>query len=625
MDIKFNYENVIKRRPRRQPKKTDLGRVTKSQLQPPNRITGTNLFSGYGSYNTPQDITRGYAKFATTGYDDLMKGIGTDKGILNRSQIPSGGKVGTIFGAGSKVLPALSIAGAVPDVVFGNNPTSKAFSTAAAVAAMNPRTMFLSPLLFGAAGLNNKIADPQWQIDKSNRDFAKYEAQFGTPDNPNLGNLAPSLRPLTEGELAMLQIKDNAQQTQREMAAAPQETTSSPSPEQYQVARDNVTSDSVTAQNQLTDLTSHLQPQPVKYNSAEYGKNVYNPSPGLSAMTENRIDQMKNAVQNAPNLFSNLFGQGDVDTGSKALGQYIQMVGKQQEEKQALANKMLEGYQNAVKQDRYQDIMDSVGNAFQNYNYNRSLVFLPSGFNPNGGQTFTPYHLTNAPQEKESPRNVDRYMEELKLRQALAPDKSKYNEALERALQSQAFGEATGYNPFIFMGDKDLSKEIIQQVLGPQIKDASGARAALAKLEPELYKELAKAGVEAYANSVIERMKGYFGIAEKNIEQSAMTDRANADNQNKYFMEYMKNMTEFFKTEMNNKAALERLKLTGMNAEQLAQLKADLESSDPVKQVNATSQLMNAYTRFATPQEAEAYQSKLFPQGLPQFNQRRSP
>lgn len=598
-----------------------------NKIKPTNTITNSNLFSGYGSVNQPSDITRGYNKFGV-GFDNVSKGIGTNQVVFNRSQIPSnvvksGSTLGKVLGSTGKILgPVAGIGAGFADVIFGNNPISKALSTAGAVAATNPATSFLSPILFGGAGLNNYINRPEWQINKSNRDFAKYEAQFGTPDNPNLGNLAPALKPLTEDEMAMLQFKANSQQAQREQVPTPQ--TVAPTPEQYQEAANQVVADSVAAQNQLTDMANSLQPQPVKYNSAAYGDNIYNPSPVLSAMTENRIDQMNNAIQNAPNLFNNLYGQGNVDIGSNALAQYAQMLGQQQQAKQAMAEQMLAGYQEAAKQDRYQDIINGVGNALQNYNYNRSLVFLPSGFNPNGGQTFTPYHLTNVPQQAATPSNVDRYMQELKLRQALAPDNSAQNQALERALQSQAFGEATGYNPWIFMGNENLAKEMMNQVIGQQVKDASETRAAFAKLEPELYKTLAEKGGEAYANSIIERIKGEFGLAGKNIEQSAMTDRANAEQQNKFFTEYMGKMVDLFKTEMNNKAALDKLKLSGMNDQQLAQLKADLESSDPIKQVNAAAQLMNAYTRFVTPQEAEAYQSKLFPQGVPQFT-RRSP
>ena len=629
MAIDFNYQDILQRRPIRQPRLFDIENYSRTfgprgkssfvlKGTSPSQYTGPNFRLG-----TDTPLKPGYSKVQFYPSTNVLNRNlpSVPYNFMNNART-TGSTLGRVLGSTGRLLgPIAGYGTAFADVLFGNNPTSKTLSAAGAVAMTNPGTGFLAPILFGGAGLNNYLNRPEWQINKSNRDFAKYEAQFGTPDNPNIGNLAPALKPLTEDELATLQFKSNIQDTPQQVST-PQAV--APTPEQYQEAANQVVADSVSAQNQLTDMANSLQPQPVKYNSAVYGENIYNPSPGLSAMTENRIDQMNNAIQNTPNLFNNLYGQGNVDVGSNALAQYAQMLGQQQQAKQAMAEQMLAGYQEAAKQDRYQDIINGVGNALQNYNYNRSLVFIPSGFNPNGGQTFTPYHLTNAPQQAEAPSNVDRYMQELKLRQALAPDNSVQNQAMEKALQAQAFGEATGYNPWIFMGNENLSKEMMNQVIGQQVKNASDTRAALAKLGPETYGELVKIGGKAYADSIVERLKGEYGIAKENISQAAETARSNASEQNKFFMDYMNNMVEVAKTEMNNKAALERLKLSGYNAEQLAQLKADLEASDPIKQVNAAAQVMNAYTRFVTPQEAEAYQSKLFPQGLPQFT-RRSP
>ena len=120
-------------------------------------------------------------------------------------------------------------------------------------------------------------------------------------------------------------------------------------------------------------------------------------------------------------------------------------------------------------------------------------------------------------------------------------------------------------------------------------------------------------------------MEKEYDIAGKNIEQYANTQRANASEQNKFFRDDMNNYVSLAKQGMSDENAIARLRLSGMNNEQLAILKADLESSDPVKQMNAAAQVMNAFTRFATPQEAQAYQNQIFPGGLPQFTDRRSP
>ena len=416
----------------------------------------------------------------------------------------------------------------------------------------------------------------------------------------------------------MLQFKANkANQPQADTTLLSQ----APIPEQYQEATNQVVNNTMNEQNKLNEIANNLQPQPVQYRANIFGKNVYNATPDLSAATENRIDQMNQAIQGVPNLYQNMFGQGGTEVGSNALASYMQLLGQQQQAKQAMAEQMLAGYQEAAKQDRYQDLINGISDAFQNYNYNRSLVFLPSGFNPNGGQTFTPVHLANAPKERvEQPTNVDRYLAELKLRQQLTPDKTALNEAMTRALQSQALGDATGSNPWLYMGDSELAKQMFDKVLGPQIEEGAKARAELAKLSPETYAKMVEELNKAKADSMVKRMEGEYGLAEKNIEKFADTDISNAEQQNKFFIEFMGNYVDLAKQGMSDENALARLRLTGMNDQQLATLKANLESSDPIKQVNAAAQYITAITHAVTPQEAANYQNLFFPGGVPQFS-----
>lgn len=519
--------------------------------------------------------------------------------------------VGPVLGLGEvffgKTIPSKVLGGLGAGLSLVPNPIAKGLGTAALI----------------GAGAVDTYSDPQSQIDKSNKDFARYESMFGTPDNPNLSNLAPALRPLSDNEVDMLQFKANrASQPQVDTPQVVQ----APTEEQYQAATNEVVNKTMNEQNQLNQIANSLQPQPVQYKANIFGQNVYNATPDLSAATENTIDQMNQAIQGVPNLYQNMFGQGGTEVGSNALASYMQLLGQQQQAKQAMAEQMLAGYQEAAKQDKYQDLLNGISDAFQNYNYNRSLVFLPSGFNPNGGQTFTPVHLANAPKERQQQEtNVDRYLAELKLKQQLTPDKAAMNEAMTRALQAQAFADATGSNPWLYMGDSELSKQMMDKVLGPQILEGAKTRAELAKLTPETYAKMVEELNKAKANSITERMKGEYDIAQENVRQFADTQRANASEQNKFFMNYMDNYVNLAKQGMSDENALAKLRLSGMNAEQLATLKADLESSDPIKQVNAAAQLMNAYTRFITPQEAQSYQNQLFPGGLPQFTDRRSP
>ena len=197
---------------------------------PNNKGVGTNFTLGQGSPSqyTGPNFRLGGGTPLRPGYSKVQFYPSTN--VLNRS-LPStpfdfmknakssGSALGKVLGSTGKILgPVAGIGAGFADVLFGNNPTSKALSTAGAVAATNPATAFLSPILFGGAGLNNYLNRPEWQINKSNRDFAKYEAQFGTPDNPNLSNLAPALKPLTENELAMLQFKSNVQNAPQQVA-----------------------------------------------------------------------------------------------------------------------------------------------------------------------------------------------------------------------------------------------------------------------------------------------------------------------------------------------------------------------------------------------------------------------
>lgn len=577
--------------------------------------TPGNTFGGYGSTYSPNPST--YNK-AITGYGTTNKAIPkitpttTPRNTSLLSKLRGTGKlVGPLAGLGEvflgKTLQSKILGAIGGGLSLVPHPAAKVLGTGALI----------------GSGIVDTYSNPQSQIDKSNKDFAKYESMFGTPDNPNLSNLAPALRPLSDNEVAMLQFKAN--EANQPQVVTPQ-LAPAPTQEEYQAATNEIVNKTMNEQNQLNQIANSLQPQPVQYKANIFGQNIYNATPDLSAATENTIDQMNQAIQGVPNLYQNMLGQGGTEVGSNALASYMQLLGQQQQAKQAMAEQMLAGYQQAAKQDRYQDLINGISDAFQNYNYNRSLVFLPSGFNPNGGQTFTPVHLANAPKERrEQPTNVDRYLAELKLRQQLTPDKSSMNEAMTQVLQAQALGEATGTNPLVYMGNADLAKQMMDKVLGPQISEGAKTRADLSKLAPETYANMVETLGKAKADSMLKRMEGEYGLAQENIKQFADTQRANASEQNKFFMNYMDNYVNLAKQGMSDENALAKLRLSGMNAEQLATLKADLESSDPIKQVNAAAQLMNAYTRFITPQEAQSYQNQLFPGGLPQFTNRRSP
>ena len=613
-----NYEQVLKRRPMRQPRQMDLSRVitggkpTTSQNIP--SVPG-NTFGGYGSTYSPNPST--YNK-AITGYGTTNKAIPkitvatTPSNPSLLSKLRAAGRfISPALGVGEvflgKTIPSKVLGGLGAGLSFIKHPYAQALGTGALI----------------AAGAVDTYSNPQSQIDKSNKDFAKYESMFGTPDNPNLSNLAPGLKPLSDAEIEMLQFKAN--RDNQPQAVTPK-LAQAPTQEEYQSATNEVVNKTMNEQNQLNQIANSLQPQPVQYKANIFGQNVYNATPDLSAATENTIDQMNQAIQSAPNLYQNMFGQGGTEVGSNALANYLQLLGQQQQTKQAMADQMLAGYQEAAKQDRYQNLINGISDAFQNYNYDRSLVFIPSGFNPNGGQTFTPMHLANAPKERQQQEtNVDRYLAELQLRQQLTPDKTAMNEAMTQALQAQALADATGSNPWLYMGNAELSKQMFDKVLGPQISEGAKARAELAKLTPETYAKMVEELNKSKADAMIKRMEGEYDVAQENIKQFADTQRDNASEQNKFFMNYMDNYINLAKQGMSDENALAKLRLSGMNDQQLAVLKADLESSDPIKQVNAAAQYMNGITRFTTPQEAQAYQNQIFPKGLPQFTDRRSP
>lgn len=592
-----------------------LGSSGKLEYTGPNFRLGqdTPLKPGYSRvqyYPSTQVLNR---NTPTVPYD-FMKSA-------NKTAASNPSLVSKLRGAGRFVGPALGLG----EVFLGKTIPSKVLGglSAGLNFVPHPIAKALSPIPLIAAGAIDSYSNPESQIDKSNKDFSKYGSMFGFQNNHGLSNLDSSLKPLTDAEVEMLQFKANrASQPQVDTTQLAQ----APTQEQYQAATNEVVNKTINEQNQLNQIANSLQPQPVQYKANIFGQNVYNATPDISAATENTIDQMNQAIQGAPNLYQNMLGQGGTEVGSNALANYMQLLGQQQAAKQALSEQMLAGYQQAVKQDRYQDLINGISDAFQNYNYNRSLVFLPSGFNPNGGQTFTPVHLSTAPKERgEQETNVNRYLKELQLRQQLTPDKAAMNEAMTQALQAQALGEATGTNPLLYMGNSELAKQMFDKVLGPQIQEGAKTRGELTKLAPDTYAKMVETLGKTKADAMLKRMEKEYELAGKNIEKFADTELANAEEQNKFFMNYMNNYVNLAKQGMSDENALAKLRLSGMNDQQLATLKADLESSDPIKQVNAAAQLMNAYTRFVTPQEAQSYQNQLFPGGLPQFTNRRSP
>ena len=115
---------------------------------------------------------------------DFMKYAKTDA-------ISSPSLISKLKGAGKFVGPLAGLG----EVFLGKTPQSKILGAIGGGLSLVPHPVakVLGTGALIGSGIVDTYSSPQSQIDKSNKDFAKYESMFGTPDNPNLSNLAPAL------------------------------------------------------------------------------------------------------------------------------------------------------------------------------------------------------------------------------------------------------------------------------------------------------------------------------------------------------------------------------------------------------------------------------------------------
>lgn len=524
------------------------------------------------------------------------------------SRLKSAGKyIGPAFGLGQAFM--------------GTTPQSKILGLIGGGLMLSPHPLFrgLGMGALTAAGAVDTFGNPQSQIDKSNRDFAEYEAAFGTSDNPNLNNLAPGLKPLNQEQQQTIFDKFNAQQYQ----AQDDQFLADPYVVQKSIQQDPTRDRTTEEMNFLTENYNALKPEQPRYTANQAREELYNPTPALTSMVKGSNQAMQQAATDSiNNVYSNLYGQGASPYSQEALQNYMSMIQQQNEQAQAQRQALIDQYQQAKKADIRQSIFDGIGNAISSYNRNSSLVFIPSGFNPNGGQTFTPMYLNQGQPAKQTatPTNVDRFMEGLKFQQEL---EKMYPNAdpkqLARINQAVAQGNSLKVDPNALLGDPEMAKAFIQYVISPQVTEAAKSRGAITELTPTTYSDMLKKASEQVGEAEIEKLKQSGSLAQTDTQQANELKKAWLTNATTIDKAYLENATKIATQGMANENAIRLLKEKGFSDLQLAQLKADLESSDPIKQVNAAAQFINAMTNTATPQEAANYQQLFFPGGVPQF------
>lgn len=586
----------------------------------PAQYTGPNFRLGEGAplkpgysrvqyYPSTQVLNR---NTPTVPYD-YMKNANTYTAPAGKSSLFS-----RLKSAGKYLGPAFGLGQAF----MGQTPQSKILGLIGGGLMLSPHPLYrgLGMGALTAAGAVDTFANPQSQIDKSNKDYEQYEDAFGTPDNPNLNNLAPGLKPLNQEQQQTIFDKFNAQQYQ----AQDDQFLADPYAVQQSIQQDTPRDRTTEEMNFLTENYNALRPAQPRYTANQAREELYNPIPSLTSMVKGSNQAMQQAAADSiNNTYSNLYGQGSSPYTQEALQNYIEMIQQQNEQAQAQRQALMDQYQQARKADIRQGIFDSIGNALSSYNRNSSLVFIPSGFNPNGPETYTPMYLNQGQPAKQTstPSNVDRFIEGLKLQQELEKAYPKADPSqLARINQAVAQGQSLRVDPNIFLGDPEMAKAFIQYVIGPQVTEGAKSRGTINELAPTTYSEMLKKASEKVGEAEIEKLKQSGSLAQLDTQQYNELQKAWLTNLTTMDKAYLDNATKIAAQGMANENAVRLLKEKGFTDQQLAVLKADLDSTDPIKQVNAAAQFINAMTNTATPQEAANYQQLFFPGGVPQFS-----
>lgn len=524
------------------------------------------------------------------------------------SRLKSAGKyIGPAFGLGQAFM--------------GTTPQSKILGLLGGGLMLSPHPLYrgLGMGALTAAGAIDTFANPQSQIDKSNKDFAEYEAAFGTPDNPNLNNLAPGLKPLNQEQQQTIFDKFNAQQYQ----AQDDQFLADPYAVQQSIQQDPIKERTTEEMNFLTENYNSLRPEQPRYTANQVRDELYNPTPSLTSMVQGSNQAMQQAAADSiNNAYSNLYGQGSSPYTQAALQNYMEMIQQQNQQAEAQRQALMDQYEQARKADIKQNFFNNITNSLDAYDKQGTLVFIPSGFNPNGGQTFTPMYINKGQpsQQVSTPSNVDRFMQGLQVQQALEKAYPKADPSqLARVNQATALGQSMGIDPNSLLGDPEMSKAFLQYVIGPQVTEGAKSRGTINELAPTTYSEMLKKASEQVGESEIEKLKQSGTLAQTDTQQYNELQKAWLNNLTTMDKAYLENATKIATQGMANENAVRLLKEKGFTDQQLAVLKADLESADPIKQVNAAAQFINAMTNTATPQEAANYQQLFFPGGVPQF------
>lgn len=311
------------------------------------------------------------------------------------------------------------------------------------------------------------------------------------------------------------------------------------------------------------------------------------------------------------------------------LDDYLKVIQGLTDQRNQFNNQMVQDFQQAQRADLRQNQVNEMVNAFGALgNSSRApIAYVGADGSLRTVQLDQPGQATPLPTNTSS--NMDAFKTNYALQAKNQADNKAMIDAYNKVTSAKAMGEVTGLPAEIFL-EPDFYKTYAQYIQNPEIAQQAQfqreSRMVPLNTQSDILKEQAKTA-GALENTNLkgqydlnqEDIKGRYGlqntalggtIAGANTYRNALLNAQNARD-----IAQMNNLTAMAIANASNETKMELAKEAGYNAEELAKLQDKLYSNNPLRQRQATGQLVGAIANMAmitnNPQEALGYYNQI--------------
>lgn len=325
--------------------------------------------------------------------------------------------------------------------------------------------------------------------------------------------------------------------------------------------------------------------------------------------------------------------------GSDALLQYLKYENARNAQAQQANEAILKQYQDAIRADAKQNMVNSMVNAFGAFGEpSRKAPIYYVGANGQLRAIEQDQPSTVAPLPTDTSNNLQRALGEIKLRQAT---QGNISDPTQQVLTAQALGDMYNVNPLVFL-NSDLAKQYMSNRGNIEQEQEKGTQ-AIRQLPYTTQSKVIEEQAKASGNLAQEQMKQAYDTYRTMLEQSGMDRRAASQiasqqaitemtQQNQNLRTNAQLQTDLMIADIRAKSAEQVAKQYGINQKEAIQVKQAIESADPYARMRAVGALMsgigaitsnpnevNSYLEWATgntgnpigltPNEAEVYRN----------------